>query len=137
MILGAAPKNDHRGGSPDTEISDETLRKDEHILKSKDYRAVYKKGRSFKRSGFVLSAAPNNLTYNRLGFSISSAIVKNAVTRNRIRRLFREFYRKNKGIFRKAFDIVVIVRKCPQRKFLHKEAAAVFVALARDAGILA
>ena len=118
-------------------ISDETLRKTEHILKSKDFRAVYRKGRSFKRSGFVISVIPNNLTYNRLGFSISSSIIRNAVIRNRVRRLFREFYRKNKRIFKRAFDMVVIVRKCPQERFSYKETASIFMSLAKEAGILA
>jgi ribonuclease P protein component len=117
-------------------ISDETFKKKEHILKSKEFRAVYKKGRSFRRGGFVLSVMPNDLTYNRMGFSISSANVKRAYIRNRIRRSFREVYRKNKPLFKSAFDMVVIVRKGPEKKFLRKEIGRVFLDLAKEAGIL-
>lgn len=117
-------------------ISDETLGKKEHILKSKDFRAVYKKGRSFRKSGFVLSVAPNGLAYSRMGFSISSANVKRACIRNRIRRVFREVYRKNKAFFRPAFDMVVIVRKNPGKKFLYEEAHSIFFGMAKEAGIL-
>ena len=117
-------------------ISDETFRKKEHILKSKDFRAVYKRGRSFRRSGFVLAVMPNDLANSRLGFSISSANIKRACIRNRIRRLFREFYRKNKPLFKPAFDMVVIVKRNPGKKFLCAEANGLFTALAKEAGVL-
>lgn len=117
-------------------ISDETFRKKEHILKSREFRAVYKKGRSFKRDGFILSVMSNGLAYNRMGFSISSANVRRACIRNRIRRSFREVYRKNKRLFKPAFDMVVIVRKRPGKKFLSKDIRSVFMALAKEARIL-
>lgn len=117
-------------------ISDETFKKKEHILKSGEFRAVYKKGRSFRRDGFVLSVMPNELTYSRMGFSISSANVRRACIRNRIRRSFREVYRKNKRLFKPAFDMVVIVRKRPEKKFLSKDIGPIFMALAKEAGIL-
>ena len=117
-------------------ISDETFRKKEHILKSREFRAVYKKGRSFRRDGFILSVMPNDLTYNRMGFSISSANVRRACIRNRIRRSFREVYRKNKAIFKPAFDMVVIVRKRPEKKFIAKDMGRVFLVLAKEAGVL-
>ena len=117
-------------------ISDETFRKKEHILKSKDFRAVYNKGRSFKKSGFVLLVMPNNLTHDRLGFSISSSNIKLAVIRNRVRRLFREAYRKNKPIFKPAFDMVLVVRKNPGKGFVYEKARSIFLALAKEAEVL-
>ena len=117
-------------------ISDEKFRKKEHILKSKDFRTVYKKGRSFRKSGFVLSVMPNDLGNSRLGFSISSSTIKRANIRNRIRRLFREFYRKNKLLFKPAFDMVIIVRKKPGNKFLYEDAGSLFTALGKEAGII-
>ncbi|MFH1190338.1 MAG: ribonuclease P protein component [Candidatus Omnitrophota bacterium] len=117
-------------------IPDEGFRKSEHILKSKDFRAVYKKGRSYRKSGFVLSVMPNDMPAGRLGFSISSANIKRACIRNRIRRLFREFYRKNKPRFKPAFDMVVIVKRNPGKKFLYEEAERLFTALGKEAGIL-
>ena len=117
-------------------IPDETFRKKEHILKSKDFSAVYKRGRSFRRSGFVLAVMPNGLVNSRLGFSISSTNIKRACIRNRVRRLFREFYRKNKPRFKPAFDMVIIVKKNPGKKFLYEEASGLFTALAKEAGVL-
>ena len=118
-------------------ISDETFGKREHILKSKDFRAVYRKGRSVKKSGFILSFMPNGLAHGRLGFSISSASVKRACIRNRIRRLFREVYRRNRQAFKPSFDMVVITKKASGKKFLYEEAHRIFLALANEAGVLA
>ncbi len=111
--------------------------KGEHILKSKDFRAVYKNGRSVKSSGFVLVFARNGLEHNRLGFSISSSSVRRSCARNRIRRLFREAYRKNKLLFNKAYDIVVIARKDPGKDLSYEDAYRILLSLANEAGILA
>lgn len=118
-------------------ISDETLKKTEHILKSRDFRTVYNKGRAVRKSGFVFSVLRNGLGYNRLGFSISSAIVKLACTRNRIRRLTREFYRKNKESFKAGYDMVLVVRKNPGKRLLYADMASLFISMARDAGVMA
>jgi ribonuclease P protein component len=92
-------------------ISDGKFRKHEHILKSKDYRAVYKKGLSVKQGPLVLCYLPNGLAHSRIGFSISSRNVKLSTRRNRARRLFREVYRRNKGAVRAGFDIVLVVKR--------------------------
>lgn len=117
-------------------ISVGTFKKKEHILKSKEFREIYKKGRSFKKNGFVLCVMPNGLAYSRLGFSISSANVKLASIRNRIRRLFREIYKENRAILKGAVDIVLIARKNPGKKFLYEEAERAFQTLAKEANIL-
>ena len=118
-------------------ISDGTLRKHEHILKTKDFRAAYRKGGSARRGGFVLYCLPNARTHNRIGFSISSSVVKLSSIRNRIRRVFREVYRKRKAGMKPAFDMVVVVRKNPGKKILYEWIESVFLAMAREAGLLA
>jgi len=117
--------------------SDEKFTKDDHILKSRDYRAAYKNGRSVKRAGFVLAVAKNGLRHNRIGFSISSSCVKRSCTRNRIRRLFREAYRKNKPLFNKAYDMVIVVRKNPGKNLYYDCINKLLFSLAAEAGILA
>ena len=117
-------------------ISVEKLGKREHILKPREFSAVYKKGRSFKKNGFVLCVLPNGLPHSRLGFSIGSANVKRATIRNRIRRLFREIYRKNRAALKSTVDMVLVVRRSPGKKFLYKEAEKSFYALTKEAGIL-
>lgn len=136
MIPVRVSGNNRSGKNSNGAVSDETFRKREHILKSKDFRNVYKNGRSFKKSGFVLSAMSNGLMHNRLGFSISASNVRSAGIRNRIRRLFREIYRKNKPILKTAYDMVLIVRKDPGKRFLYEDAWDAFLALTKEAGIL-
>ena len=122
---------------------DERLRKKERLLKSKDFRLVYKKGRAFygpdgKKAGVVLCRAPNGLGNNRIGFSISSKNIKLATRRNRIRRLFREVFRRNKRGLKAGFDIVIIVKKKPERtQVSYKETERIFFKLDKEAGILA
>lgn len=111
--------------------------KEEHILKSKDFNAVYKKGRPFKREGLVLYVFTNNLSHNRIGFSIGARNIKRAARRNRIRRLLREAYRLTKKDLRRGFDMVIVVKRDPSRINSYHEAEVVFLRLAKDAGLLA
>lgn len=109
-------------------ITDGKFRKHEHILKTKDYRAVYRKGPSIKQGPLVLSYLPNGLAHSRIGFSISSRNVKLASRRNRTRRLFREAYRKNRGSIKMGFDLVFIVKRSFPENMIYSDAEA---ALAR------
>lgn len=117
-------------------ISDETFHKKEHILRSGEFNVIYRKGRSFKENGFVLCVMSNGLAYNRLGFSISSANIKLASLRNKIRRLFREVYRKNKKSFRQGIDMVLVARRHADKRISYKSVRAVYVALAKRAEII-
>jgi ribonuclease P protein component len=52
---------------------------------------------------------PNAESYNRLGISVHRK-TGNAVRRNRIKRLIREVFRLNRGLFPPSCDIVFTVR---------------------------
>ena len=116
-------------------VSDEKLPKEESLIKTGEFRKIYKSGGSFSNGQFVLRILPNSLGLNRIGFSISSAVIKKATRRNRARRLFREVFRKNKAALKKGFDIALIIRKAPAARFSHKEAEAVFLSLTKRAKI--
>jgi ribonuclease P protein component len=113
--------------------SDERLLKKERLIKTSDFRKVYNKGGSFTSELFVLKILPNTLNLNRIGFSISSRSIKKAFRRNRIRRLFREVFRKNKKELKKGFDIVLVVRKDPGVNFSYKETEDIFLRLSKKA----
>ena len=117
-------------------IPDEGFAKQERILKTKDFRKVYKDGRSDKAGFVILRSLPNDTGTNRVGFSISAKSIKRAFRRNRIKRLFREAYRRNKKILKKGFYIVFVVRRDPKENFSYFEAEQVFLDLSRRAGIL-
>jgi ribonuclease P protein component len=116
-------------------ISDGKFRKNEHILKSKEYRAVYKNGLSVKQGPLVLCYLPNGLAHSRIGFSISSRNVKLASRRNRARRLFREVYRKNKPAIRKGLDLVVIAKRNLSDNMMYGDAEQALFKLIRAAGL--
>jgi ribonuclease P protein component len=117
--------------------SDGSFAKKERLIKTADFGKVYRSGSSSPAGPFVLKVAPNNIGHNRIGFSISARSIKSAVRRNRIRRLFRESFRKNKAAVRKSFDMVLVVRKDTAKGFSYSQAEDIFLQLVRKAGIAA
>lgn len=121
-------------------ISDETFRKKEHILKSRDFGGVYKRGYSSVRGGgkavgTILYCLPNGLGHNRIGFSVSSKNFKKASARNRLRRLFRETFRLTKSRLKQGFDMVLVIKKAPAKTICYKDAENIFLKLTQQAMI--
>ncbi len=85
------------------------LAKSDLITRPGDYDAVYRRGKRLRGKNFSLICLANDRDYNRLGISIHG--VKLAVTRNRIKRIIREFYRLNRVALPAATDMVFTVRK--------------------------
>jgi ribonuclease P protein component len=76
------------------------------IVRTSDYKAIYKIGRKIHSKRFVLFGRINALGYARLGLTVSRK-VGDAVVRNRIKRLFREIFRRSLREIPNQFDIVV------------------------------
>jgi ribonuclease P protein component len=89
---------------------DERLRAVERIRKKKDFIELYRKGNRFKGRYFYLAFQPNQLGYSRIGVVVSKKTGKAAI-RNKIKRWFRELFRKNKNSLPKPYDLVFIARK--------------------------
>lgn len=83
------------------------MRGEGHLTKPGQYALVYSNGRSWVSSLVVMKALPNGLTLSRYGFSVSQRIGK-AVTRNRVKRLFRQILRLKS--LEPGWDIVFIAR---------------------------
>jgi len=115
--------------------SDESYPKKERLAKTGDFRKIYKSGGSFSSGSFILKVLPNSLNLNRIGFSISARSIKKAFKRNRVRRLFREVFRKNKQTLKKGFDMTLVVRREPAANFSYKDAGRIFLNLAKKAMI--
>jgi len=83
------------------------MKGEEYLTKSEQYTSVYKEGRSWVSGLMVVKALPNGLGISRYGFSVSKRVGK-AVTRNRVKRLFREVLRLTP--LESGWDIIFIAR---------------------------
>lgn len=86
----------------------------ESLKDNKDFKNVYKTGRSYANKYLVMyvkknDISKNNQKINRLGISISKK-VGNSVVRHRFCRIVREIYRLHEKIFNSGLDIVVVAR---------------------------
>jgi ribonuclease P protein component len=88
------------------------------IKKNKDYRKVYRFGRSVADGNMVLFALANKSRFNRFGFTVSKKVGK-AVVRNKVRRWFKEACRIHLNEFPESFDYVVLARKAIIDKDYH------------------
>lgn len=87
------------------------LPKQERLLKSAEFKRIFKEGKRVFSDGLLLYALPNNLRINRIGLSVPSSVFKHSSKRNKIKRLIKEAYRKNKHALVKGLDLVFIAKQ--------------------------
>jgi ribonuclease P protein component len=86
------------------------MKKEYRIKKNQDFQTVFKSGKSSANRQFVVYVYQNEgQEHFRIGLSVSKKI-GNAVTRNRIKRLIRQFFLEHKSLV-KDKDYVIIARK--------------------------
>lgn len=88
----------------------ESFGKDKKIRKRSEYLTIYEQGARKYSENFTVILLKNQAKSNRLGISVSKK-VGDAVKRNRIKRLVREFFRLNKHRLPSSQDIVIIGKK--------------------------
>lgn len=86
-----------------------TFTKDERLLRRADFLRLSEGGRKVSTSCFLVLWATGPEPACRIGITASRK-VGNAVTRNRIKRLVREYYRLHKALF-PPLDISIIARR--------------------------
>jgi ribonuclease P protein component len=79
----------------------------QRLRTSAEFDRVFRRGVRLDGALFVLVAAPNDGECDRLGLAISRR-VGGAVTRNRVRRLFRESFRRLERGTRPSADLVIL-----------------------------
>ena len=84
--------------------------KEERIRKRQDYLRIYTEGARSHSQHFTIITCRNPSGIRRLGMTVSKK-AGNAVQRNRIKRLLREFFRLNKSRLPAAQDIVIIAKR--------------------------
>ena len=98
------------------------------IVRGSDYRAIYGTGVKLNSERFVLFGRENCLDHHRLGITVSRK-VGGAVVRNRVKRLFREIFRKSAAGLPNHFDLVVNAKRtCADANYRDLDAEFVFAA---------
>jgi ribonuclease P protein component len=84
--------------------------KDRRLLNRKDFVNLNRSGKRYRTGHFTVLYKENGLITARLGITVNKRI-GNAVRRNRIKRLIREFFRLNKESFQEGYDVIVIANR--------------------------
>jgi ribonuclease P protein component len=84
--------------------------KSERIRRRAEYKKIYRSGRRYHSKHFTLIVSLREEGCSRLGIAANKRI-GNAVRRNRIKRVIRELFRKNKLFLRPLRDYVFVAKK--------------------------
>jgi ribonuclease P protein component len=91
----------------------EGLRREERLRKKGDFETIAKEGIRRHTKNFLIIARKNDRGFSRLG-AVASKKVGKAVERNRVKRLMREFFRRNKDRLPPSTDYVIVGKKGAQ-----------------------
>nr|HID59079.1 ribonuclease P protein component [Desulfobacterales bacterium] len=100
-------------------MGDFSFSKAERILKRSEFKRLSARGKRIYSGHFLIIYRPNHLKRTRLGITVSKN-VGCAVTRNRIKRIIREYFRLNKALFQHAYDINIIAKDSVARLSPHE-----------------
>jgi ribonuclease P protein component len=88
---------------------------DDRLRKSWEFRQVQGKGRKVHTHHYLLIVLPRpqptTSLRSRLGITVTRKVSPSAVKRNRVKRIVREVFRRNRDLFPSGCDVVVIARK--------------------------
>lgn len=110
------------------------MQKESRLTSRKDYQEVYRHGRSVANKYLVVYFLDRKTTGVRVGVSVSRKI-GSAVVRNRIKRLLKEIFRKNKEAIKQGYDVVFIARQPIKEKSFHDTEKA-FLDVLQKAGLI-
>ncbi|OGP90192.1 MAG: ribonuclease P protein component [Deltaproteobacteria bacterium RBG_19FT_COMBO_43_11] len=112
----------------------QSYRKLERVNNTSRYRAIYQQGVWKASRNFTTITCHNNQGIKRLGVTVSKK-AGNAVRRNRIKRLVKEFFRLNKALFPDGCDVVVMAKKNIPLLAYHEACAELMELFTRKAKI--
>ena len=87
-----------------------TFKKADRILKRSEFMTLARHGRKLQNDVFIAVVLPGTTDRSRLGITVTRK-VGNAVRRNRIKRLVREFFRRRQYQQTGNWDINIIAKK--------------------------
>ena len=84
--------------------------KADRILKRSEFIALSKLGRRVQNNDFIAYFLPSQHNHSRLGVTVTKKVGQ-AVERNRIKRLVREYFRLNRHCLSGKWDINIIAKR--------------------------
>lgn len=108
---GSQALNRHRSAKTSTSLTapSGSFPKSVRLLERREFLFLQQKGRKRHSQHFLVATAPAQGERSRFGVTTSRRF-GNAVVRNRMKRLLREFFRTHQSLITPACDIVVIPR---------------------------
>lgn len=92
----------------------EKIGEEERIRKRSDFQNIFKSAKKLNKNFLTIYWSSNRIQYSRFAV-ITSKKFGNAVRRNRVKRIIREVYRKNKESFGKGIDWIILPKGDWQR----------------------
>jgi len=86
------------------------FRRRDRLKKRYEFKQAQLSGRRVHTAHFLIVAQPNALQHTRLGITVTKK-VGTAVQRNRIKRVVREVFRRNRDLFPPSHDLVFIAKR--------------------------
>lgn len=86
-----------------------------NLKKNGEFQIIYNSGRKSFGYYSLIFFKRNDSNIKRCGFVVSKKI-GNAVCRNRLKRLFREYYRQKEEILKDEYDIIFVAKKTAGEK---------------------
>ena len=87
-----------------------TFSKEHRLLKRREFVNLNRLGKRDHTAHFIVIFKKNGLGINRVGITVTKKI-GNAVKRNRVKRLVREFFRLYNHSFPQGYDIAIVAKK--------------------------
>jgi len=91
-------------------MAEERLPKDERVRRRREYLAIQRRGEKVHLAHLLAFIQRGEPLRRRIGITVSKK-VGNAVQRNRVKRLLREVWRRNKGAFPLGEDVVFVAKR--------------------------
>jgi ribonuclease P protein component len=102
------PRASRRTGAPSDKP--QRFRRGDRLKKRYEFRQAQLSGRRIHTPHFLIIVRANGLQNTRLGITVTKK-VGNAVQRNRIKRVVREVFRRNRQLFPASHDLVFIAKR--------------------------
>jgi ribonuclease P protein component len=87
------------------------FKKNERLRRRSEFSALFKSGKRIHSEYLTVILSTNTSDVRRLGLVVGKKVRKEAVRRNRMKRLLREFFRLNKHRLSASQDILIVARK--------------------------